>query len=224
MLDVPGIGRVLVAHGHAADPVNASPIGRLGDEISRRFGRLAPVRGAAWLAEAAARRARGRARWSPLFRAALPRARRARGVRARRLRARPRRPPRAGRPLRQRGRARATTALSTSSSGRPARGSRVLAGRRARRSAGDERARHRGRTAPSPAAGGVAEEKTVPDATSPTRWVRFADRHRRASSPPARSLALAGAVGTVAALLRPPARHGRAPARDEPERGRPRAR
>jgi UDP-2,3-diacylglucosamine pyrophosphatase LpxH len=51
----PGIGRVLVMHGHAVDPVNASPIGRLGDAISRRFGRLGVVRGAAWLAEAAAR-------------------------------------------------------------------------------------------------------------------------------------------------------------------------
>jgi UDP-2,3-diacylglucosamine pyrophosphatase LpxH len=54
-LAVPGVGRVLVAHGHAADPVNASPVGRLGDAISRRFGRLGVVRGAAWLAEAAAR-------------------------------------------------------------------------------------------------------------------------------------------------------------------------
>ncbi len=55
VLDWPGIGRVLVAHGHAADPVNASPLGRLGDGISRRFGRLALVQGAAWLAEAAVR-------------------------------------------------------------------------------------------------------------------------------------------------------------------------
>lgn len=55
VLDLPGTGRVLVAHGHAADPVNASSIGRLGDEISRRYGRLAPVRAAAWLAEAAVR-------------------------------------------------------------------------------------------------------------------------------------------------------------------------
>lgn len=54
-LTVPGVGRVLVAHGHAVDPVNSSPVGRLGDAISRRFGRLALVRGAAWLAEAAAR-------------------------------------------------------------------------------------------------------------------------------------------------------------------------
>jgi UDP-2,3-diacylglucosamine pyrophosphatase LpxH len=54
-LDWPGLGRVLVAHGHAADPVNASPIGRLGDGISRRFGRLALVRGFAWAAEAAVR-------------------------------------------------------------------------------------------------------------------------------------------------------------------------
>jgi len=54
-LDWPGVGRVLVAHGHAADPVNASFVGRFGDGISRRFGRLAVVRGAAWLAEATAR-------------------------------------------------------------------------------------------------------------------------------------------------------------------------
>jgi UDP-2,3-diacylglucosamine pyrophosphatase LpxH len=55
VLDVPGTGRVLVAHGHAADPVNASALGRLGDGISRRFGRFGVVRGAAWFAEAAAR-------------------------------------------------------------------------------------------------------------------------------------------------------------------------
>jgi UDP-2,3-diacylglucosamine pyrophosphatase LpxH len=55
VLDVPGVGRVLVMHGHAADPVNSSPVGRLGDAISRRFGRLAVVRGAAALAERAAR-------------------------------------------------------------------------------------------------------------------------------------------------------------------------
>jgi UDP-2,3-diacylglucosamine pyrophosphatase LpxH len=54
-IEVPGAGRVLVMHGHTADPVNGSAIGRLGDGISRRFGRLAVVRGAAWLAEAAAR-------------------------------------------------------------------------------------------------------------------------------------------------------------------------
>ncbi|BDG03256.1 metallophosphoesterase [Anaeromyxobacter oryzae] len=59
VLDAPGAGRVLVMHGHAADPVNSSALGRLGDGISRRFGRLAAVRGAAWLAEAAARAAAG---------------------------------------------------------------------------------------------------------------------------------------------------------------------
>jgi UDP-2,3-diacylglucosamine pyrophosphatase LpxH len=59
VLEVPGIGRVLVMHGHAADPVNASIVGRLGDGISRRFGRLALVRGAAWLAEVAARAVAG---------------------------------------------------------------------------------------------------------------------------------------------------------------------
>lgn len=55
LLTVPGIGRVLVAHGHRVDPMNASALGRLGDGISRRFGRFTVVRGAAWLAEAAAR-------------------------------------------------------------------------------------------------------------------------------------------------------------------------
>lgn len=55
VLDVPAIGRVLVAHGHAADPVSRSPIGRLGDDISRRFGRLTLVRGAARAVEALAR-------------------------------------------------------------------------------------------------------------------------------------------------------------------------
>lgn len=55
VLDRPGIGRVLVAHGHSLDPINSSPIGRLGDAISRHFGRAALVRGAARLAEAVAR-------------------------------------------------------------------------------------------------------------------------------------------------------------------------
>ena len=55
-----GLGRVLVAHGHAADPVSRSWLGRLGDGISRRYGRLAPVRGAAALAEAATRGLAGR--------------------------------------------------------------------------------------------------------------------------------------------------------------------
>jgi UDP-2,3-diacylglucosamine pyrophosphatase LpxH len=60
VLDVPGTGRVLVMHGHAVDPMNASALGRLGDGISRRFGRTALVRGAAHLAEAAARALAGR--------------------------------------------------------------------------------------------------------------------------------------------------------------------
>ena len=59
VLEVPGLGRVLVSHGHRADPVNASVLGRLGDGISRRFGRLAIVRGAAGLAEAVALRLAG---------------------------------------------------------------------------------------------------------------------------------------------------------------------
>lgn len=60
LLDVPGVGKVLVAHGHAADPVSRSWIGRLGDGISRRFGRLGVVRGAAAFAEATARTVAGR--------------------------------------------------------------------------------------------------------------------------------------------------------------------
>ncbi len=54
-LDLPGLGRVLVSHGHALDPINASPIGKVGDAISRHFGRTALVRGAAKLAETVAR-------------------------------------------------------------------------------------------------------------------------------------------------------------------------
>ena len=55
VVERPGVGRVLVSHGHALDPINASPIGRLGDSISRHFGRTALVRGAAHLAERVAR-------------------------------------------------------------------------------------------------------------------------------------------------------------------------
>ncbi len=54
-LDWPGLGRVLVAHGHAADPVNSSPAGRLGDAISLRFGRAWLVRAFAEAAEAMVR-------------------------------------------------------------------------------------------------------------------------------------------------------------------------
>jgi UDP-2,3-diacylglucosamine pyrophosphatase LpxH len=60
LLDWPGLGRVLVAHGHAADPLHRSWLGRLGDGISRRYGRLALVRGAAAAAEATARTVAGR--------------------------------------------------------------------------------------------------------------------------------------------------------------------
>jgi len=63
-----GVGRVLVAHGHAADPVSRSWLGRLGDGISRRYGRLGVVRGAAALAEAGVRRLAGR-RMVEVFRA-----------------------------------------------------------------------------------------------------------------------------------------------------------
>lgn len=55
VVERPGLGRILVTHGHALDPINASPIGRLGDAISRHFGRTAVVRGAARLAEVVAR-------------------------------------------------------------------------------------------------------------------------------------------------------------------------
>ncbi len=47
----PRLGRVLVAHGHLADPVHVSSVGNFGDGISRRFGHLSVVRGAAWIAE-----------------------------------------------------------------------------------------------------------------------------------------------------------------------------
>lgn len=68
VLGIPGVGRVLVAHGHALDPLAASPVGRLGDAISRRFGRTRLVRGAARLAEAGARTLAGE-RMVGLFRA-----------------------------------------------------------------------------------------------------------------------------------------------------------
>jgi predicted phosphodiesterase len=68
VLERPGPGRVLVTHGHTADPLHRSRLGRLGDGISRRFGRLALVRGAAAAAEAAARAVAGR-RMEALFRA-----------------------------------------------------------------------------------------------------------------------------------------------------------
>jgi hypothetical protein len=51
VLDHPVMGRVLVAHGHLADPVHVSSVGNFGDGISRRFGHLSLVRGAAWVAE-----------------------------------------------------------------------------------------------------------------------------------------------------------------------------
>ena len=70
-LEWPGLGRVLVSHGHRADPVNQSFAGRVGDGISRRFGPVpgvgAMVRGVARLAEAGARAATGR-RMEEIFR------------------------------------------------------------------------------------------------------------------------------------------------------------
>jgi UDP-2,3-diacylglucosamine pyrophosphatase LpxH len=51
VLEHPTLRSVLVTHGHAADPLSASPIGRLGDSVSRRFGWIPAVRLAARLAE-----------------------------------------------------------------------------------------------------------------------------------------------------------------------------
>jgi len=68
VLEWPGLGRVLVAHGDLADPVSRSWLGRLGYDISQRYGRLAVVRGAAVFAERAARAAAGR-RIAAVFRA-----------------------------------------------------------------------------------------------------------------------------------------------------------
>jgi UDP-2,3-diacylglucosamine pyrophosphatase LpxH len=68
VLDWPGLGRILVTHGHTADPVNRSAVGRLGDGISRRFGRLRLVRGAAGAVETVARALAGR-RLEAVFRA-----------------------------------------------------------------------------------------------------------------------------------------------------------
>jgi predicted phosphodiesterase len=54
VFDLPGLGRVLVAHGHARDPVHASLIGRIGEAVSRKHGRLAIVHLAMRIADAAA--------------------------------------------------------------------------------------------------------------------------------------------------------------------------
>ncbi len=51
---------MLVVHGHQVDPLSRSPLGRLGDAISRRFGRSALVRGGAAAAERVARALAGR--------------------------------------------------------------------------------------------------------------------------------------------------------------------
>lgn len=59
VLEVPGVGWVLVLHGHQVDPIGGSAAGRLGDAISRRFGRLPLVRAAARVAEAGARAVAG---------------------------------------------------------------------------------------------------------------------------------------------------------------------
>ncbi len=59
VLEVPGVGRVLVLHGHQVDPIGGSAAGRIGDAISRTFGRSPIVRAAAHLAEAGARAVAG---------------------------------------------------------------------------------------------------------------------------------------------------------------------
>jgi hypothetical protein len=48
------LGPILVMHGHVADPLRTSPVGKLGDFISRRFGWIPAVRLAARLAEQSA--------------------------------------------------------------------------------------------------------------------------------------------------------------------------
>jgi UDP-2,3-diacylglucosamine pyrophosphatase LpxH len=48
------LGPILVMHGHVADPLRMSRVGRLGDFISRRFGWIPAVRLAARLAEQSA--------------------------------------------------------------------------------------------------------------------------------------------------------------------------
>lgn len=76
VLEAPGIGRVLVEHGHRIDPVASSAAGRAGDAISRRLGRTRAVRLAARLAEEAARAAAGSLLASAFRRRALAAVRR----------------------------------------------------------------------------------------------------------------------------------------------------
>ena len=54
LLEHETLGSILVMHGHVADPLRTSPIGRLGDFISRKFGWIPAVRLAARLAEQSA--------------------------------------------------------------------------------------------------------------------------------------------------------------------------
>ncbi len=54
VLDHERLGPILVMHGHVADPLRMSPVGRLGDFISRRLGWIPAVRLAARLAEQSA--------------------------------------------------------------------------------------------------------------------------------------------------------------------------
>lgn len=57
--EVPQVGRVLIAHGHAADPWQRNPLCQVGDAISRQFGRAKTVRGAAAFMETLAFAAAG---------------------------------------------------------------------------------------------------------------------------------------------------------------------
>lgn len=56
---LPQVGRVLIAHGHAADPWQRNPLCQVGDAISRQFGRAKMVRGAAAFMETLAFTAAG---------------------------------------------------------------------------------------------------------------------------------------------------------------------
>jgi UDP-2,3-diacylglucosamine pyrophosphatase LpxH len=54
VIDHQRLGPILVMHGHVADPLRTSPVGRLGDFISRHLGWIPAVRLAARLAEQSA--------------------------------------------------------------------------------------------------------------------------------------------------------------------------
>lgn len=60
LLDWPGLGRIVVAHGDGLDPLHQSWLGRLGQALSRRIGTLGIVRFATATAEVTARALVGR--------------------------------------------------------------------------------------------------------------------------------------------------------------------